>query len=155
MEKLINKFIDLSKSVEYYYQLSLKDKIHLFNFCDHIGKLDLYANFMYEQISLNRLMFAISLEHSGKGQSVPSKKYLAEGKRINSFTYKNMTKHQYHIERKKVYKRIEEIKYLHSYKNNLNSYFLESSFYKDNHNLSEMVINELLRINEFIKKHKP
>ena len=27
MEKLINKFIDLSKSVEYYYQLSLKDKI--------------------------------------------------------------------------------------------------------------------------------
>jgi DNA-binding transcriptional regulator YhcF (GntR family) len=120
-----------------------------------MGKLDLYANFMYEQISLNRLMFAISLEHSGKGRSVPSKKYLAEGKRINSFTYKNMTKHQYHIERKKVYKRIEEIKYLHSYKNNLNSYFLESSFYKDNHNLSEMVINELLRINEFIKKHKP
>ena len=94
MEKLINKFIDLSKSVEYYYQLSLKDKIDLFNFCDHIGKLDLYANFMYEQISLNRLMFAISLEHSGKGRSVPSKKYLAEGKRINSFTYKNMTKHQ-------------------------------------------------------------
>lgn len=155
MEKLINKFLDLSKSIEFHYQLSMKDKMELFNFCEYIGKVDLYITFLNERISLNKLMYGLTKENSGKGRSVPTKKYLKDGKQINTFTYKSMSKHQYHIERKKVYKNIEKIKYLHNYKKNLNVYFLENNMYSNNDNLINKIVCELNNIDEFIKKHKP
>lgn len=155
MEKLINKFLDLSKSVEFHYQLSMKDKMELFNYCDYIGKVDFYIVFLNERITLNKLMFGLSKENSGKGRNVPTKKYLKDSKQINTFTYKSMSKRQYHIERKKAYKIIDNIKYLHSYKKNLNVYFLDNNLYSNNESLIKRIVAELNNIDEFIRKNKP
>ncbi len=124
MEKLINRCLDLSSHVNYYYELSLEDKMDIFNLCVSIERLNPFYNFMYEHINLSEFIYAITKDKNVPGRRSPDKKYLINKKK-KTYAFKGMSKKEYHIERKKIYQQIEDLKYMGSYRKKINDFLIQ------------------------------
>jgi hypothetical protein len=150
MEKLINRCLDLSSHVNYYYELSLEDKMDIFNLCVSIERLNPFYNFMYEHINLSEFIYAITKDKNVPGRRSPDKKYLIDKKK-KTYAFKGMSKKEYHIERKKIYQQIEDLKYMGSYRKKINEFLIH---FEGSNDMRFKLFEELKRIDNYIDKNK-
>lgn len=153
MEKLIDKYLNLSSKVEFYYQLPIENKIELFNFSVSMEKELFFEEFVNEEIDLSGFIYHLTKTNSTRGRKAPSKKYFIEEKK-KKHVFKNMSKKEYHVAKKKIYKTMQDIKYIYNYKKTINNFLLENNFFQDNPELKFKLIAELNKIDEFINQNK-
>ncbi len=150
MEKLINRYLDLSAFVEYYHELTFDQKMELFNYSVSIEKHFYYSEFMYDRLNLADFITKLTKSKSVTGRRAPDKMYLINKKK-NTYVYKGLSKKEYHIEKKRVYHQIENLKYMGSYRKKINDFIIN---FRGTNDMLFKLFEELKRIDEYINQNK-
>ena len=150
MEKLVNRYLDLSTKVEYYYQLNTDQKMELFNYSVSVDKHFYFKDFMFDKLTLAELINKLTKSSSAPGRRAPDKLYLINKKK-NTYVYKGLSKKEYHVQKKKVYQQIENLKYIGSYRKTIIDFLTQ--FLGDFDDRAKL-FEELKRIDDYIDKNK-
>lgn len=144
MERKINKFLAISGRIEYYYQLTVKEKMELYVLCDRLESLGSFSDFMNEKIRLNEMLTIIT-----RGKSIPDIDYKLNTER---FMFKDLSPKEYHEVKKKIYKKIDDMKYLTVYRKLLLNFMSDEPCI--NSYMRSEIFQEIRRIDNFINQNK-
>jgi hypothetical protein len=154
MEELINGYLELSNSVEYYYQLELNDKMNVFNLALELDKLEDYNRFLNEKITFNQFMGCLTKKNGCTGRRSPDKKYLKLAKEERKFAFKNLTKQEYNIAKKGIYKSINDFIQINDYYTEFKKFFLVYYFGISEQKDKDSIMQELKRLEEYLERNK-